>query len=56
MTHSENRTSSLYSTGEFEEIDVIWIIFTLFAAVLIGGLAGLVWWTTDGFSSTWDEP
>jgi hypothetical protein len=34
---------------------MIWALFALFAAVLIGGLLAILWWTRDGFSATWDE-
>jgi hypothetical protein len=35
---------------------MIWLLFALFATVMLGGLVAIVWWTTDGFSSAWDEP
>lgn len=35
---------------------MIWSLFALFAAVVLGGLFGIVWWTSDGFSSSFDEP
>lgn len=34
---------------------MIWAAFGLFATVVVGGLFGILWWTTDGFSSSWDE-
>jgi hypothetical protein len=34
---------------------MIWFLFALFAAIVIGGLLAIFWWTRDGFSTTWDE-
>ena len=34
---------------------MIWSMFALFVVVFISALVGVVWWTTDGLSGTWDE-
>ena len=34
---------------------MIWVLFALFVMFFLGGLAGVIWWTTDGLSGTWDE-
>jgi len=34
---------------------MIWTLFALFAAVVLGGLLAIIWWTTDGLSGSWDE-
>ena len=34
---------------------MIWTLFALFAAVVIGGPLGLIWWSTAGHSDYWDK-